>query len=286
MKKGLQPEKEHDDQGKRITKQLRTNDVWHLPPNERIVVQWNNQDQPIADGGALLNRFLGGIARNSNSLPISYSSWKMIPKDYKEDVLKNIIQEHALKNKDNRAKKIIAHTCGSKSIARKRDEMENECAHRVSRGEVWIATHKHANGAFVSDEVREISEKIQVDESTSSSSVSKEISSTDSLAFDFGSQEHCGRVRGLGLGPCPSKVFSSKGHSYSGTSSSYPSNAQLQNQGFLELQALTEVFETPDIEPEEIRPMENYAVSITWHDVFNQMMELLVDDVSEPSVQA
>ncbi|QCE03566.1 hypothetical protein DEO72_LG8g1591 [Vigna unguiculata] len=43
-------------------------------------------------------------------------------------------------------------------------------------------------------------------------------------------QEHCGRVKGLGLGPCPSKVFGSKGHSYSGASSSYPSNAQLQNQ--------------------------------------------------------
>jgi len=65
-----------DDQGKRITKQLRTNDVWHLPPNERIVVQWNNEVQPIADGGALMNRFLASIARNSNSLPISYSSWK------------------------------------------------------------------------------------------------------------------------------------------------------------------------------------------------------------------
>ena len=81
-----------DDQGKRITKQLRTNNVWHLPPNERIVVQWNNEGQPIADGGALLNRFLGSIARSSNSLPISYSSWKKIPKDYKEDVLKNTIQ--------------------------------------------------------------------------------------------------------------------------------------------------------------------------------------------------
>jgi len=29
----------------------------------------------------------------------------------------------------------------------------------------------------------------------------------------------------LGLGPCPSKVFGSKGHSYSRTSSSYPFNA-------------------------------------------------------------
>ena len=75
-----------------------------------------------------------------------------------------------------------------------------------------------------------VGKKIQVYESTSSSSVSKEISSTDSLAFAFGSQEHYGRVRGLGLGPCPSKVFGSKGNSYNETSSSYPSNAQLQNQ--------------------------------------------------------
>ena len=63
-----------DDQGKRITKQLRTNDVWHLPPNERITVQWNNEGQPIADGGTLLNKFLGSIARNSNSFPIIHSS--------------------------------------------------------------------------------------------------------------------------------------------------------------------------------------------------------------------
>ncbi|XP_047163492.1 fe-S cluster assembly factor HCF101, chloroplastic isoform X1 [Vigna umbellata] len=49
-----------------------------------------------------------------------------------------------------------------------------------------------------------------------------------------------------------------------------------------------------DIEPEEIRPMGNYAVSITWPDGFSQiapydqlqMMERLVDDVFEPSVQA
>jgi len=32
--------------------------------NERIVVQWNNEDQPIVDGGALLNTFLGIIERN------------------------------------------------------------------------------------------------------------------------------------------------------------------------------------------------------------------------------
>jgi len=64
-----------DEQGKRNTKQLRTNDVWHLRPNERILVKWNNEGQPLGDGGALLNRFLGSIARNHNVFPISYSSW-------------------------------------------------------------------------------------------------------------------------------------------------------------------------------------------------------------------
>ncbi|XP_027905896.1 uncharacterized protein LOC114165481 [Vigna unguiculata] len=139
-------------------------------------------------------------------------------------------KDHALKNKNNRAKQTIAHTGGSKSLARKRDEMEKECGQKVSRGEVWIATHKHANRTFVSDEAMEIGEKIQSYESKLSRSQLKDVSSTDSLAFAFGSQEHCGRVRGLGLGPCPSKVFGFNAHSYSGASSSCPSYTQLQNQ--------------------------------------------------------
>jgi len=75
-----------------------------------------------------------------------------------------------------------------------------------------------------------LKEKIQAYESTSSSFISKNISSNDSLAYALGSQEHCGRVRGLGLDPCPSKVFGSNTYSYSGTSSRSPSNTKLQNQ--------------------------------------------------------
>ncbi|KAK7295072.1 hypothetical protein RJT34_17975 [Clitoria ternatea] len=33
---------------------------------------------------------------------------------------------------------------------------EFECGRKVSRGEIWIATHKHANGEFVNDKAREI----------------------------------------------------------------------------------------------------------------------------------
>ncbi|XP_052734106.1 uncharacterized protein LOC128196654 [Vigna angularis] len=211
------------------TKHLKTNDVWNLPQNERIIVRWNEQHQPIGDGGALLNWFLGSITRNFKAFLICYSTWKKIRKDYKEDIIHNTIQEIALKNKHNRTKQTFAHTGGSKSIARKREEMEKECGNKVSRGEVWIATHKKTNGAYASDEARKIGEQIEAYESTTSSQ-SKKISNSDSLAHALGIQEHCGRVRGLGLGPCPSKVFGVKVRSHSGSSLAAPFNDEIQTQ--------------------------------------------------------
>ncbi|KAL2327560.1 hypothetical protein Fmac_020987 [Flemingia macrophylla] len=212
-------------QGTKNTKPLTVNDVWSLSPNERVVVEWNDEDQATADNGALLNRFLGHLARDSDIFPISYTSWKKIPKDYKQNVLNDIIQakfevEHNLhvtyvfkspnikwrehhqelwqqrddgtrnrdqltavvpeglnkdqwasfidycldsktkeksqKNKDNRNKQVIPHTGGSMSLARKKQKMELECGGKVSKGEIWIATHKHANGESVNEKAKEI----------------------------------------------------------------------------------------------------------------------------------
>ncbi|KOM48208.1 hypothetical protein LR48_Vigan07g191200 [Vigna angularis] len=154
-----------DDQSKMTTKHLKLNDVWNLPQNERIIVRWNDECQPIGDAGALFNRFLGSIARNFKAFPICYSTWKKIPKTYKEDIIQNTIQE-----------------------------------------------------------------KIEAYESTISSTQSKEISSSDSLAPALGIKEHCGRVRGLGLGPCPSKVFGVHARSHGGSSSTSVSNVELQTQ--------------------------------------------------------
>ncbi|KAL2327658.1 hypothetical protein Fmac_021085 [Flemingia macrophylla] len=63
-------------------------------------------------------------------------------------------RENSKINKDNRKRQTISHTDGSKSIACKKDEMEQELGSKVSRGEVWITTHKHSNGDFVNDETR------------------------------------------------------------------------------------------------------------------------------------
>ncbi|KAJ1391809.1 putative transposase, Ptta/En/Spm, plant [Sesbania bispinosa] len=98
---------------------------------------------------------------------------------------------------------------------------EKDFGRKVSRGEVWTTTHKRPNGTFVNDQAKEISEKIQEYENTVS--LSQEISTQDSLAHALGSKEHCGRVRELGLGPCPSQVFGHPSHYYSGMTSSSPS---------------------------------------------------------------
>ncbi|ESW34028.1 hypothetical protein PHAVU_001G118100, partial [Phaseolus vulgaris] len=209
-----------------------TNDVWHVRPNERILVKWNNEGQPIADGGALLNRFLGSITRNHNAFPISYSSWRKIPKVYKEDILKNTIQakfdihsdvhiNHILKSlntkwRDHRQELWQQRNDGT----RIRDELIAMAPEGINRDH-WASfvdyrlNSKTKENALKNKEIR-----------TKQIIAHTEISTIDSLAYVFGSQEHCGRVRGLGLGPCPSKVFGCNAHSYSGTSS----NTDLQNQ--------------------------------------------------------
>jgi len=59
-------------------------------------------------------------------------------------------------------------------------------------------------------------------ESKLSSCQSKYISSTDSLAYAFESQEYHGRVKDLCFRLCPFKVFGFNAHSYSGMPSSFP----------------------------------------------------------------
>ncbi|XP_027343285.1 uncharacterized protein LOC113855855 [Abrus precatorius] len=254
-----------DENGTRKTKQLTVNDVWCLPPNEKIILNWNDEGQPIGDSAGLLNRlellpkfevdsdlYKSYIFKSLNSKWREYKQelWQqrddstrnrdqlieIVPEGVNRDHWASFVdyrlssktKENAQKNRDNRKKQIIPHTSGSKSIARKRAELELESGRKVSRGEVWTVTHKHANGHFVSQEAKEISEKIQ--EYESSRSLSQEISTQDSLAHVLGSKEHCGRVRGLGLGPCPSQVFGYPARSYSGMSSSLSSYRELQNQ--------------------------------------------------------
>ncbi|KAF7823421.1 LOB domain-containing protein 18-like [Senna tora] len=95
----------------------------------------------------------------------------------------------------------------------------------VSRGEVWIATHKRSDGSAVNDAASVIIDKITSYEASGSCS-SQEVSQYDSLAMALGSQEHSGRVRGLGLGPTPSQVFGVRARGRS----SDPTYTEMQNE--------------------------------------------------------
>ncbi|WVY96626.1 hypothetical protein V8G54_028777 [Vigna mungo] len=101
----------------------------------------------------------------------------------------------------------------------------------TQRGEVWITTHKNTNEAFVSDETRKIGvRKKNLKHMNPQHRLNKKKIQFRLLAHALGIQEHCGRVRGLGLGPCPSKIFGVKARSLSGSSSTAPFNVELQTQ--------------------------------------------------------
>ncbi|XP_016185163.1 uncharacterized protein LOC107626775 [Arachis ipaensis] len=77
----------------------------------------------------------------------------------------------------NRSKQLYTHTGGSKTLARKKDEVEKEQGRHVGRGELFIMTHKKKD-ARISIPMRVLLVK-----------------------------EYLGRVRALGAGPCPTQVF-------------------------------------------------------------------------------
>nr|GLL44794.1 uncharacterized protein LOC109162939 [Ipomoea trifida] len=122
-------------------KKLKVKEVWTLPLGEKIIVPFDNFGTPFTEAAGLFTGTLAGLAQESSSFPINFTDWRLMPKQYKEDIFTKAIKEKI------------------------RNEMDQD-----------------------------------------SSSQSQSISQDDPLGKAFG-KEHPGRVRGLGFGPCPSKVF-------------------------------------------------------------------------------
>ncbi|RYR73493.1 hypothetical protein Ahy_A02g007853 [Arachis hypogaea] len=80
---------------------------------------------------------------------------------------------------------------------------------RVSRGELYLLTHKRANGSYVHDAAQAIGERIEAIEQCDESS--RLLSQNDSLAQAL-RKKHSGRVHGMGLGPTSSQVFGMNSH--------------------------------------------------------------------------
>ncbi|KAF7832397.1 hypothetical protein G2W53_014730 [Senna tora] len=159
-----------------------------------IVVPFNAQAQPVGEVAGLLSGFLGLVVTYVATFPISYHSWDKVPNSYKESCF-NSIKAMSEKNRENRSKLKMPHTCGSKSMARKKQEMELASGKPVSRGALFVATHKRKDGSYVNDNAKIVS--------VSRIPLNGEM---DSLGQVLG-KESLGRVRGLGFGPSPTQVF-------------------------------------------------------------------------------
>ncbi|KAL2340134.1 hypothetical protein Fmac_008074 [Flemingia macrophylla] len=154
----------------------------------------------------------------------------------------------ANKNAANRAKLVIPHILGSKTLARKRDELETIHGREFSRAEMYQLSHKKPDGTFVNEEARELHEKLQEQ--------MQNCSENEAFMRVCG-KEHPGYVRGMGLGVSPSQIVGSSSGATSSTTSIESNERMEQMQAEIEsLKAQVaeidslkaQVAETPDLE--------------------------------------
>ncbi|XP_057719466.1 uncharacterized protein LOC130933876 [Arachis stenosperma] len=142
------------------------------------------------------------LAANIKNRPdgITADHWKRFL-DYRNS---KETQDKCIQNAENRSKQLYTHTSGSKSLARLGEEESERQGRIVSRGELYLLTHKKTNGSYIHDAAHAIGERIEAIEQGDESS--RLLSQNDSLAQALG-RERPGRVRGMGLGPTSSQVF-------------------------------------------------------------------------------
>ena len=59
----------------------------------RVIVPWNEgTDQPIHNGGHLLNRFLSDLGSNWMRFPLHFPTWRHIPKGPKDQAWEEVVQ--------------------------------------------------------------------------------------------------------------------------------------------------------------------------------------------------
>ncbi|KAM3200541.1 hypothetical protein P3L10_032903 [Capsicum annuum] len=122
------------------------------------------------------------------------------------------------RNRENRKKQTIPHTGGSKDNATRRAEMMVETGQWPGRAKMYITTHKNLDGVYINEVAKEICEKIE--STLSQSTIDKSQVSPNDVVGKVLGQEHSERVRCLGLGATPSRVFQQVRPRFGGTSTS------------------------------------------------------------------
>ncbi|KAM3303442.1 hypothetical protein P3S67_014472 [Capsicum chacoense] len=153
---------------------------------------WNEVDDPLKSKAQILDKVPDGIPSDQWISFIEYN-------------FKESIKKMCQRNRENRKKQTIPHAGDSKANSTRRAEMMAEVGQWPGRGKMYLATHNNQDRAYVNEAVKEICEKTELALSQSAIDESQ-ISANDAVGKVLG-PEHSGRVRFLGLGVVPSRVF-------------------------------------------------------------------------------
>ncbi|KAL2339910.1 hypothetical protein Fmac_007850 [Flemingia macrophylla] len=180
----------------------------------RILTQWNRNNQLanfVVNDEQHKQYILGSLGKKWKDkrcrLFDKYHNWELSVEENIQNHPPHIPQDHwtifvryrrsakamdiANKNVANRAKLVIPHILGSKTLARKMDELETINDQEFSRAEMYQLSHKKPDGTFVNEEARDLHEKLR----------DKMQNGSENEAFlKVCGKEHPGYVRGMGLG--------------------------------------------------------------------------------------
>ncbi|KAF7820769.1 hypothetical protein G2W53_026224 [Senna tora] len=186
---------------------LKILEVWSLRAGQRVVVPFNAEAQPVGNAAGLLSGFFGIIVTEVNTFPISYQSLDKVPNSYKEACFNSIKAKFCL-NRD-----IDKHFVIKKLGKNWRNyrvflfdrfyKVEKSREQNLEKYPEFISFDMWA--AFV-DYRLEQKTKEKILELESQGTLFSQISENDSLGQVLG-KENPRRVRGLGFGPSPTKVF-------------------------------------------------------------------------------
>ncbi|XP_061339755.1 uncharacterized protein LOC133286367 [Gastrolobium bilobum] len=126
-------------------------------------------------------------------------------------------KKYIIINTANRQKQTIPHTLGSKTLARRKRELEIQEGRKFSRGEMYAVSHIKKDGNFVNEEARLKNDNLIIE-------MDKANFEDEAFVNVFG-KEHPGRVRGMGFGVVPSQIRRTSTSSAS-TSCSGPTQAE------------------------------------------------------------
>ncbi|XP_058114063.1 uncharacterized protein LOC131256957 [Magnolia sinica] len=86
-------------------------EVWKIREGQHITIPINTKGQPVGDNVNKLTNFLGTVARNGEYAPLTFTDWRAVPNEKKDDMLGLVMSKFEF-NAD--AKKWVLQSIGRK----------------------------------------------------------------------------------------------------------------------------------------------------------------------------